>query len=116
MAMCWYAQLCPPRSLLLSLAQRLAASLSSVPIDQNATLKAKVLYRHTGLEIRRSVVQPCYLFGFNFSLYKLKGLGQKSELALGVQRVTSKAKEVGLNSRANGYPVLPTLPSRLFLE
>ena len=116
MAMCWCAQLCPPRSLLLSLAQRLAASLSSVPIDQNATLKAKVLYRHTGLEIRRSVVQPCYLFGFNFSLYKLKGLGQKSELALGVQRVTSKAKEVGLNSRANGYPFLPTLPSRLFLE
>lgn len=93
-----------------------AASLSSVPIDQNVTVKVKVLYRHTGLEIRRSVVQPCYLFGFNFSLYKLKGLGQKSEPALGVQRVTSKAKEVGLNSRANGYPFLPTLPRRPFLE
>ena len=93
-----------------------AASLSSVPIDQNVTLKAKVLYRHTGLEIRRSVVQPSYLFGFNFSLYRLKGLGQESEPALGIQRVTSKAKEVGLNSRANGYPFLPTLPSRPFLE
>lgn len=90
-----------------------AARLSSVPKDQNVTLKVKVLYRHTGLEIRRSVVQPCSLFGFNFSLYKLKGLGQKSEPALGVQRVTSKAEEVGLNSRAKGYPFLPTRP---FLE
>lgn len=80
------------------------------------TVKVKVLYRHTGLEIRRSAVQPCYLFGFNFSVYKPKGLGQKSEPALGVQRVTSKAKEVGLNSKANGYPFLPTLPRRPFLE
>ena len=53
-----------------------AARLSSVPKDQNVTLKVKVLYRHTGLEIRRSVVQPCSLFGFNFSLYKVRIRGK----------------------------------------